>query len=65
MSGQPIQIRLEEATIERLDKLAESITEELRESVVPRTATRSDAIRAAIVAGLEELERRHKAKRRK
>jgi predicted transcriptional regulator len=65
MSGQPIQIRLEEATIERLDKLAESITEELRESVVPRKATRSDAIRAALAAGIEELERRHKAKRRK
>lgn len=67
MNRTPIQIRLDDATLERLDKLTERIKREQEgsesEAIFARlTPTRSDAIRAAILKGLEVLENRKRSK---
>lgn len=61
MNRKPIQIRLDEVTIERLDRLAERLKRDHAGSeaetvfALPKP-TRSDAIRAAILKGLDALE---------
>jgi predicted transcriptional regulator len=58
----PIQIRLDPEMIKRLDKLADDMAratefDELRKLYGLKEPTRSDALRAALIAGLEALEK--------
>lgn len=58
----PIQIRLDLAVIKHLDKLAADMAKdpefaELRKLYGFKNPTRSDALRAALIAGLEALEK--------
>jgi hypothetical protein len=53
MTGKPVPLRIEESTLDRLDRVASALSERAAGARVPR----SDVIRIALERGLESLEK--------
>jgi hypothetical protein len=56
--GQPLALRLDTATLERVDALAASMAADRAPLIYGGQVSRSSALRLALLAGLEALEKK-------